>query len=252
MLTLQKYFRFVCLLTISGATFLHAVAQTKNKEINLQSQSWFSVNSTSRLSNKFGVIADLHMRRNNFTARPSFYFVRVGASYWIKENITAVLGYGNMWVAPSTTNWHHFAQEHRVYQQVQMSSKIGKITLLNRLRNEQRWQEKISNDKFTHSYKFTDRIRYLVSMTIPVFKNPKYPALVLADELCIQFGKEIVYNTFDQNRYFIGIKQAVSKSLCFDTGYMMVFQQKASGYQYDKNQTYRLFFYYTPDFRAKK
>ncbi|MEO7766050.1 MAG: DUF2490 domain-containing protein, partial [Ferruginibacter sp.] len=142
-------------------------------------------------------------------------------------------------------------QEHRVYQQLQMSSKIGKISLFNRIRNEQRWQEKIVNDKFTHNYKFTDRIRYLLSITIPVFKIPHYPSLVFADELLIQFGKEIVYNTFDQNRYFIGIKQPVCKSLSFDAGYMMVFQQKASGYQYDKNHTFRLFFYYTPDFRKK-
>jgi hypothetical protein len=89
-------------------------------------------------------------------------------------------------------------------------------------------------------------------MTIPVFKNPHYPALVLSDELCIQFGKEVVYNTFDQNRAFIGIKQIVSKSLSFDLGYMALFQEKASGYQYDKNHTFRWFWYYTPDFRKKK
>ncbi|MCW3093276.1 MAG: hypothetical protein JWP81_4345 [Ferruginibacter sp.] len=248
----QTTLRFICFIIIIIVPSLHSFAQAKVKEINHQSQSWFSINSTTRLTNKFGIIADLHMRRNNFAADPSFYFARIGANYWIKENITAVLGYGQMWVAPTTANWHHFVQEHRVYQQIQMSTKIGKISLLNRLRNEQRWQEKIANDKFTHNYKFTDRIRYLLSMTIPVFKNPKYPSLVLADELCFHFGKEVIYNTFDQNRYFIGIKQPISKSLSFDTGYMMVFQQKASGYQYDKNQTYRLFFYYTPDLRKKK
>jgi len=31
---------------------------------------------------------------------------------------------------------------------------------------------------------------------------------------------------------------------------MQVFQQKASGYQYDLNHTLRLFFYWTPDWRA--
>ncbi|MEP7107438.1 MAG: DUF2490 domain-containing protein [Ferruginibacter sp.] len=241
-----------CPIFFSTLLQLNSFAQSPSKEVNTQSQTWISVNSTFRLNKKFGVIADLHMRRNNFTADPGFYFIRFGANYWLKENITAVLGYGQMWVAPSKPIWHHYVQEHRIYQQIQMNSKIGKIGLLNRLRNEQRWQQKIVNDKFIHSYKFTDRIRYLLSINIPVFKNPRAPSLIMSDELSIQFGKEIVYNTFDQNRSFIGIKQPISKTLSFDLGYMLVFQQKASGYQYDKNNTFRLFFYYTPDLRKKK
>ena len=230
---------------------LNLFAQTKPKEVNSQGQSWVSINSTNRLNNKFGLIADLHIRRTNFAADPNFYFARVALNYWLKENITVAVGVGQMWVAPSKAGWHHYAQEHRLYQQVQITSKLGKTNLLQRIRNEQRWQEKIVDDKFTRSYKFTNRARYLLSITIPVFKNPHYPSLVLSDELLVQFGKEIVYNTFDQNRAFIGIRQPISKSLSFDLGYMLVYQQKASGYQYDKNHTFRWFFYYTPDFRRK-
>jgi hypothetical protein len=241
-----------CFITLSFLTQFQLTAQTKTKEVNVQTQSWVSVNSTIRLSKKIGVIADLHMRRNNFFADPSFYFVRTGLDYWINENITAVLGYGQMWVAPTNPAWHHFVQEHRIYEQLQQFSKIGKITVLNRIRNEQRWQEKIVNDKFTHDYKFTDRVRYLLSFTIPVCSNKKLPSLVLSDELAIQFGKEVVYNTFDQNRLFIGIKQPVCKALSFDLGYMLFTQEKSTGYQYDKNNTFRWFFYYTPDFRKTK
>lgn len=240
------------ILIITSVLQLEAYAQAKSKEVNIQSQGWISINSTIRLYKNFGIIADAHMRRNNFFADPSFYFLRVGANYWLEENITATLGYAHMWVAPAKSDWHHFAQEHRVYQQIQMISKIGKIGLLNRLRNEERWQEKIVNDKFINSYKFTDRIRYLLSFTIPVFKNPYYPAAVISDEIAFQFGKEIVYNTFDQNRAFLGIKQIISKSLSFDLGYMVVYQQKVTGYQYDRNHTFRCFFYYTPDFRMQQ
>ena len=241
-----------CLILFFCLPRLEVSAQVKAKEINLQSQSWISENGTLRFSKKIGMIADLHMRRNNFLAAPSFYFVRTGVDYWITENLTAVLGYGQMWVAPANGNWHHYAQEHRIYQQLQLISKVGKITMMNRLRNEQRWQEKIANDKFTHEYKFTDRTRYLLSFTIPVFHNPHYPSLVVSDEIAIQSGKEVVYNTFDQNRIFMGIKQTVCKALTFDLGYMQLVQQKSTGYQYDKNNTFRWFFYYAPDFRKKK
>lgn len=221
------------------------------KEVKKQDQSWFSVNSTVRLSDKWGFVADLHERRNNFLKDASFHFIRFGVNYWLKDNITLTAGYGHMWVAPSKSDWKTISNENRVYQQVQMTSKIGKVSLFQRLRNEQRWQQKIADDKLTGQNKFTDRVRYLVSFTIPVVKNPKYPALVVADELCVQFGKEIVYNTFDQNRIFVGVKQKVTKDLSFDLGYMRLKQQKASGYQYDLDNTFRWFFYYTPDFRKK-
>jgi len=58
-----------------------------------------------------------------------------------------------------------------------------------------------------------------------------------------------VYNTFDQNRVFLCIRQPISRSVSFDLGYMMVYQQRASGYQYNENHTLRCFFYYRPDFR---
>jgi hypothetical protein len=70
------------------------------------------------------------------------------------------------------------------------------------------------------------------------------PSLVLADEVLLNFGREVVYNTMDQNRIFVGIKQNLNPQLSFDFGYMNVYQQRSSGYQYDMNHTIRLFFYY--------
>jgi hypothetical protein len=78
------------------------------------------------------------------------------------------------------------------------------------------------------------------------------PSLALADELMLHTGKDIIYNNFDQNRVFAGIRQQVTPSLAFDFGYMHVWQQKLSGYQYSRNHTIRLFFYWQPDWRKKK
>src|SRR6188768_110925 len=103
-----------CFLAFMTLLQFSSLSQTKPKEVDTQSQSWFSINSTIRLNDKFGIIADAHIRRTDFIADPSFYFVRTGLSYWIKENITGVLGYGYMWVAPSRPLWHHFAREHRI------------------------------------------------------------------------------------------------------------------------------------------
>jgi len=214
------------------------------KEINHQYQFWTSINSTTRLNEHWGILADFHIRRNNFMADPSFYFIRGAANYWIKDNMTVALGYGHMWLAPSRSDWHTFANENRIYQQFQVNLKSGKSSYLQRVRNEQRWQQKIVDDKRTDDYKFTDRVRYLFSYNYTIFQNKYLPSLAVAEEILIQFGKEVVYNTFEQNRIFLGIRQNINSKLNFDLGYMMVYQQKSSGYQYDMNHTMRLFFYY--------
>lgn len=232
-------------------TACSSFAQTEGKTINEQSQSWISINSTVRLTRHWGFITDLHERRTNFLSDINFNFVRGGINYWLADNNTLTVGYGHMWVAPTMPGWKTFSNENRIYEQWQLISKLGRATMLQRIRNEQRWQQKIVNDKATGDNKFTDRVRYLLSFTIPVFHNRWYPALALADEVSVQFGKEIVYNTFDQNKAFVGIKQQLTKSLSFDLGYMLVFQQKPSGYAYDKNNTFRWFFYYMPDWRKK-
>lgn len=247
---MNKWLRILWLLLFS-ISFSVANAQIKSKEINKQSHAWISLNTTAKFADKWGLLIDLHERRNNFLRDPSFHFIRLGINYWLKENITISTGYAHLWLAPTITGLKTFSNENRIYQQVQIISTTSKISMLQRLRNEQRWQQKIVNDKATRQNKFTDRVRYLISFNIPVFKNPKYPTLILSDELCVQFGKEVVYNTFDQNRFFTGLRQKITKDLSFDLGYMLVKQQKSSGFQYDVNNTFRWFFYYTPDFRKK-
>ena len=84
------------------------------------------------------------------------------------------------------------------------------------------------------------------SITFKMNRTDSYSTHVL------QFGSSIVLNTFDQNRVFTGVKQGLGRSWSFDLGYMLVYQQKASGYQYDLNHTLRWFFYFTPDVRGHR
>jgi hypothetical protein len=221
------------------------------KEITTQTQAWIALNTTFKVSDHWGFMADAHARRTNFVADDSFYLLRGGVSYFPNHNLTLTLGYAHQWTAPAKPEWSTFSNENRIYQQVVLGSKLGQVAIMQRLRNEQRWQEKIANDERTGDLRFTDRVRYLLSFTIPIFKKKTLPSLVLSDEILIQFGKEVVYNTFDQNRVFIGIKQTITPKLSFDFGYMNVYQQKFSGYQYDENHTLRLFFYYNSSIKTK-
>lgn len=243
-------FRLFFLLVLSTFFLLPAVfAQLPPKQVNEQVQFWTSLNTTARISERWSVIADIHIRRNNFMQDPSFYLIRGAGQYAIKPNFTVAAGYAHMWIAPSRADWQAFVNENRLYQQAIFVTAIGKVNLVQRIRNEQRWQQIVIDDKPSGKWRFTDRIRYLISATIPISKNPYMPKPVISNELLVHFGKPVWYNPFDQNRLFVGIRQQISKPLSFDFGYMNVYQQKFTGYQYDMNHTIRLFFYYTPDLR---
>lgn len=226
---------------------LNAQTTVPKKEINDQSQSWISLNSTFRISNHWGAVADIHIRRNNFVSDPNFYFLRGGGGYWLNDNLSFILGYAHLWLAPSQPGGSTWSNENRVYEQIAYASKIGKVSLLNRFRDEHRWREVVTNDKSTGDYAFSNRLRYLISVGIPVSSNKWIPQISIANEVAVQFGKAIVNNTFDQVRLFAGIRQSIGSGFACDFGYMLLYQQKASGYQYDRNHTLRLFFYYNFD-----
>ena len=217
--------------------------ETSKKVINQQVQTWVSLNTLTKFSEHWGIVADAHIRENGFFESNNFYFLRGGVSYIPNASVSITGGYAHMWLAPIREGWSTYSNEDRIYEQVQLSSRIGKVNVLQRLRNEQRWHEIIINDEFSGKLRFSNRVRYLASFTIPIFSNKKLPSLVLSDEILIQFGKDIVLNTFDQNRFFIGIKQNITPKLSYDFGYMNVYQQKSLGYLYDMNHTIRLFFY---------
>jgi hypothetical protein len=254
---LKNYFTtlYPGLLLSFSVIFLSATpgkAQLRPREVNHQAQFWWSLNTTARIADKWMLVGDVHIRRNNGIRDPSFYFLRAGFGHQLLPNFNLTAGYAHMWIAPSLSDWQTFVNENRLYQQAILTQTVGKVALLTRLRNEQRWQQIIVDDKPSGKWRFTNRVRYLLSTTIPVSKNKWVPRPVVSNELLIHFGKAVAYNVFDQNRIFIGIRQQVSKSLSFDFGYMNVYQQKFSGYQYDMNHTTRLFFYYNPNWTRHK
>ena len=244
-------FLWIVLLVFFFQTVEQANAQ-QQKEVYDQSQFWISINSTLRLNDKFGLMGDFHIRRNDFIKEPDFYFLRLGGVYWLDNQFSFAGGVATLWNATETNDGLSFSLEKRIYQQVLWRNSIRKVVFMQRIRTEQRWQQVLNNDGSVNRVRFSNRVRFLLSWNIKVFENEKLPKLVVSDEVLFHFGSEITYNTFDQNRLFVGINHRLSKTWTFDFGYMLVYQQRYSGYQYDKNHTLRLFFYYSPDFRKHK
>lgn len=239
-------FAFIVVLNYSNA-FGQAPSE---KTVNQNAQFWTSSNMVFRVSEKWAVLNDIHVRRNDFLNEPNFYFLRVGGQYYLNPNIRAAAGYAHLWLT-SSGDWDRYQNENRTYQQFGIFEKFPKLNAFFRLRLEQRFFNTIVNGKSLNDDFLIHRLRFLISVGFP-FKEGGRTEFMLADEIHLNFGKEVIYNTFNQNRLTVGIKHKLSDQWKFDFGYMMVYQQLANGNTYDLNHTLRLFFYGNFDFRKDK
>lgn len=227
--------------------------QLPPKEVTHFTQFWTSINANASVSDKWSILADFHMRRNSFLKEPGFFLIRTGAAFKPRPNIAIAAGYAHLWSATEKIGLnYYYLNENRAYEQAILTHPIGKINMLHRFRNEQRWIEYTVNDTPSGEFRFTNRVRYLLNLRIPFSDNPKYPQLLLADEIMLHFGKAVTQSNFEQNRIFVGINQPLSKSISFDLGYMYIYQLRINGYQYNVSNVIRLFFYYNPDWRKQK
>lgn len=174
-------------------------------------------------------------------AEPVLYFIRGGAGYDINSVLSAGGGYAHSWLYVPVNNGRSVKNEHRLFQQVQLINRRRGIILLQRFRVEQRWLQDRKADERRPAWVYSTRYRLLVSAEIPL--GASLPALALSNEHFLQSGHDIVYNIFDQNRFFIGLKKQVNNSLGFDLGYQLVYQQKANGYERQLNHCVRCFVY---------
>lgn len=232
--------------------FTFSISAQRTREVQDQNQFWWSLNTNFKITQRWSILADFHNRRTSFLTYTNFFFLRLGAAYKINEQLTVASGAGQLWLANRSGASEFFSNETRLYQQAQMSYTIGQSALTNTFRLEERWQQKVINGILTDDYRYITRFRYQVALNIPVSKNKYVPSIAIADEILLQAGKEILYNNFDQNRFFAGIKQQITPALSFDAGYMLVYQQRLSGYQYNRNHTMRLFFYWKPSLKKKQ
>jgi hypothetical protein len=249
----KKYFLLIAIaFAFSSGRML---AQAPAKAIDDREQLWLGYFNQTRLSNKLGVWADIHYRINgNFVDR-SFQFVfRPALTYFIKDNLRVNVGYAFVSHFPGE-GLHTTRLEHRPWQQVWWNQKYPGLTTLQWLRLEQRFNEKVAADIKQDGYNYNFRVRYNFSFFVPLRGKEivsKTPFVALMNEVFLNFGERIVYNTFDQNRLFAGIGYQITSHLNAQLGYMNVYQQEASGTHYFSTHTIRFFVFHSLDLREKR
>ncbi len=254
----KKVFYFkgwlMILLTCCGLPGLSQQKQTEHPE-----QVWLGYFNQTRFSNNWGLWTDLQIRtKDNFVEDFSQGLARFGLTYYIRNTTKLTAGYAYIHHFPADAHKDVAQPEHRPWQQVQWHSSPGKKKMMQWFRLEERYRRKILNDStLAKGHNFNFRLRYNFFYDIPLSSEGIVPgkfSFVVNDEVHINFGKQVVYNYFDQNRFFLGLKYQLSAHDNIQLGYMNVFQQLPAGNKYRSTDVIRLFYFQNLDLRkpAKK
>jgi hypothetical protein len=251
----KRVVKFLLVLPVFFIHFFSLFAQAPEKHIHSREQFWLGYFNQTRFSNKWGMWLDVHYRMtDNFVDRPFQFLFRPALTYFIKDNLRINFGYAFV---------HHFPgkglntsrTEHRPWQQIWWNQKYPGLVTLQWLRLEQRFNEKVVSDVPQEGYNYNFRVRYSHSFFIPLKGKEmvaKTPFVALIDEIFLNFGDRITYNTFDQNRFFAGLGYQFTSHLNVQLGYMNVYQQEASGDNYFSTNAVRLFVFHSLDLRDKE
>ena len=99
---------------------------------------------------------------------------------------------------------------------------------------------------------FAFRTRYNMAFFLPlkgkeVKANTPFAAVM--NEVFLNFGDRVVYNTFDQNRLFADFGYQFTSHLNIQLGYMNIYQQEGSGTDYLSTHAIRFFVFHSLDLR---
>lgn len=248
----KRYFYLIILFTASVIT---GNAQTKSTEH--LSRIWTGYFNQTRFSDKWGMWGEVQLRtKEDFVNNLSQGMIRFGLTYYITDAAKLTAGYAYVHDFPGDNHKNISAPEHRPWQQLQWHTKYGRNRMMQWIRLEERYRHKIKNDdELADGYNFNWRARYNLWYEIPFYKEAADPgswSVILNDEIHVNFGKQIVNNYFDQNRFFAGFKWQAGKQSNLQFGYSNVFQQLAAGNRYRSASVIRVSFFQNFDVRKKK
>ena len=244
--------RFTVLLLLS--TFVLCSLGT-SAQTSYTQETWLDYLNQNRYSDKWGSWIDVQSKlKDHYVNAINANEYTLGASYFQNANFkyTGAITYVDNY--PSAGKNFHLA-EYRPWQMIQLNTSTTNSKWLQWLRLEERFKETAINNAASGNFDFNYRLRYYVLAQFPLTKH-KYEkgsfSFVTSEELYLNFGKNIVYNTFDQNRFFLGFYYFINRENILQLGYTNMYQKYNAPNKYLNSDVLRVSIFNTIDFRKNK
>jgi Protein of unknown function (DUF2490) len=223
-----------------------AYSQTE-KNIDHQNLLWTRYYNILTLNHKWALHSEFDNRIFLHPVEQNLFLLRMHGRYKINENVDVGAGVSYFSVAtqaPEQT-FHFDIPEYRIQQDISWKQNFGKITLSHRFQIEERFFHNAHKDGLLAGTTFFWRFRYRLLGEYSFWnKENQYLKAIVYDELMFNGGKNVVKNTFDQNRIYAAFQYGVSKNVALELGYLKSFQQRASGVDYFDRDIIRFTFFH--------
>ncbi|PWK17024.1 uncharacterized protein DUF2490 [Arcicella aurantiaca] len=222
-------------------TFLFSCQLFGQANITNQNLYWTRYYNQLSLNSKWTWHNEIDMRRFADNSRLHHLIIHSHLHYKVAPNFDVAAGITYSQQSPqfSDATSTLVVPEIRPFQEINQSQTLGKrVTLSHRFRLDERFIRKNNGTDLLEGSDFNFRFRYRPQLVINLSKSDnKTPVnLKVADELMLNFGGEILYNHFDQNRVYAGFEKVLSKNFSVEMGYLHWFQQRNTGKDFfDRN-----------------
>ncbi|PJJ09275.1 uncharacterized protein DUF2490 [Flavobacterium sp. 1] len=245
----MKTIRILCLLLVCFVS----KAQTE-KNIDHQSLLWTRYYNQLTLNSKWSIHTEFDNRVFISPSEENLFLIRMHGRYKINEKIDLGAGVSYFSVAtqvPENTNDFR-TPEYRIQQDISCKQEFGSFTLNHRFQAEERFIHNANKEELLSGTTFYWRFRYRLQGEYSCWKKEKqYLKAIVYDELMINAGEKIVYNTFDQNRIYAALQYGINKNIALELGYLNSFQQRANGIDYFDRDIIRFTFFHKIKLKEK-
>ncbi|MEO5922998.1 MAG: DUF2490 domain-containing protein [Bryobacteraceae bacterium] len=228
--------KLAALLLLASSAFAQTVTDNN-------ANAWFMYFGDHPVAkSRWGIHLEGQWRRANLGATWQQLLLRPAINFQLTKNISLTGGYGFVYSHP----YGDFPAlgnnpEHRVFEQVLINRRIGKLDFANRFRLEQRHigvlARQADGSYHADSFRYENRVRYQIRTTIPLKVGDRKNYLALADEIKFNFGKNVEKNVFDQNRAYIALGRDLGHQTKFEFGFLEQTVQRRGGVIFEHNHT---------------
>lgn len=197
-------------------------AQTVN-----QNTGWFMFLNSTKFNDKWGMHFDLQLRTEDNWDGVRNLLVRPGITYYINKNSNSTVGYlftqtylpNDILVGAAPLK--NTLTEHRIWQQYIYNHKPWKsATLSHRLRLEQRFIERQTDEIFSQRFRYFFRLIQPLKKQDGAFTEGVFAALQNETFFNIQNKEKLNNSFFDQNRAYLAVGYRFSKKIDLEAGYL--------------------------------
>ncbi|MDH5610141.1 MAG: DUF2490 domain-containing protein [Cyclobacteriaceae bacterium] len=214
------------------------------QQIYGQPDAWFMLLNHYKLSERWVVGNEWHVRRNDWLSQQEQLLIRPFATFNTESKVGLTAGYTYIKTSPYGEYPLPIAlPEHNVWEQITIGQKIKNITVSHRYRMEHRFRgtfmQNAAGDYVTGDYQFANRFRYRITTRKPLNEHFFVQAF---DEVWLNFTDRFLLSGFDRNWFYAGLGWSYLPNANVQLGYMHQWIQR--GPNYEKHPTLQLVLQY--------